>query len=183
MPRHERSTRNSAASTSSSTTPAFWARRSRSGKRIPPTCDKVLEVNLMGAFLCLRAIVPIMRAQAAEPHRGHVVNVASIQGKEGMPLSAAYSTSKAGLIGLTKSAGKELAREGIYVNCITPAAAQTAMAELITAERKADILSRIPMGRLAEVDEVARMVAWLVSADCSFSTGAVFDLSGGRATY
>lgn len=149
----------------------------------PADVRKVLEVNLMGAFLCMRAIVPVMRAQAGKPHRGHIVNVASIQGKEGMPLSAAYSTSKAGLIGLTKSVGKELAREAIYVNCITPAAAETAMAREITAERKADILIRIPMGRLAEVDEVARMVTWLVSDDCSFSTGAVFDLSGGRATY
>ena len=143
----------------------------------------MLEVNLMGAFLCLRAVVPVMRAQAARPHRGHIVNVASIQGKEGMPLAAAYSASKAGLVGLTKSAGKELAKDGIYVNCITPAAAETAMAKLITPERRADILQRIPMGRLVEVDEVARMVAWLASADCSFSTGAVFDLSGGRATY
>ena len=149
----------------------------------PADVRRVFEVNLMGAFLCMRALVPVMRAQPAQPHRGHIVNVASIQGKEGMPLSAAYSASKAGLISLTKSAGKELAQEGIYVNCITPAAAETAMAKLITAERKADILRRIPMGRLVEVDEVARMVAWLVSSDCSFSTGAVFDLSGGRATY
>jgi len=149
----------------------------------PADVRKVLEVNLMGAFLCTRAIVPVMRAQTAEPHRGHIVNVASIQGKEGMPHSAAYSTSKAGLIGLTKSAAKELAREGIYVNCITPSASETAMAKLLSPERKADILSRIPMGRLAEVDELGRMVAWLVSPDCSFSTGTVFDLSGGRATY
>ena len=137
----------------------------------------------MGAYLCMRAVVPVMRAQEARPHRGHIVNVASIQGKEGMPLSAAYSASKAGLIGLTKSVGKELALEAIYVNCITPAAADTAMARLITPERRADILRRIPMGRMVEVDEVARMVAWLASTDCSFSTGAVFDLSGGRATY
>lgn len=149
----------------------------------PAIVRKVIEVNLIGAYLCMRAVVPVMRAQEARPYRGHIVNVASIQGKEGMPLSAAYSASKAGLIGLTKSAGKELAQDGIYVNCITPAAAETAMAKLITPERKADILQRIPMGRLVEVDEVARMVAWLVSTDCSFSTGAVFDLSGGRATY
>jgi 2-dehydro-3-deoxy-L-rhamnonate dehydrogenase (NAD+) len=149
----------------------------------PAIVRRVIEVNLVGAYLCMRAAVPVMRAQEARPHRGHIVNVASIQGKEGMPLSAAYSASKAGLIGLTKSVGKELAQEGIYVNCITPAAADTAMAKLITPERKADILRRIPMGRMVEVDEVARMVAWLVSSDCSFSTGAVFDLSGGRATY
>jgi 3-oxoacyl-[acyl-carrier protein] reductase len=144
---------------------------------------RVFDVNLMGAFLCLRAVTRVMREQAPQPRRGHIVNVASIQGKEGMPYSAAYSTSKAAIIGLTKSVGKELAQEGVYVNCITPAAAETAMAKLISAERRADILRRIPMGRLIEVDEVARMVAWLVSADCSFSTGAVFDLSGGRATY
>jgi 3-oxoacyl-[acyl-carrier protein] reductase len=149
----------------------------------PADVRKVLDVNVMGAFLCLRAVTRVMRQQEPRPHRGHIVNVASIQGKEGMPYSAAYSTSKAALIGLTKSVGKELAREQVYVNCITPAAAETAMAKLISAERKADILGRIPMGRLVELDEVARMVAWLVSADCSFSTGAVFDLSGGRATY
>jgi 3-oxoacyl-[acyl-carrier protein] reductase len=149
----------------------------------PADVRKVFDVNVIGAFLCLRGVTRVMRQQEPRPHRGHVVNVASIQGKEGMPYSAAYSTSKAALIGLTKSVAKELAREQIYVNCITPAAAQTAMAKLISAERKADILARIPMGRLVEVDEVARMVAWLASADCSFSTGAVFDLSGGRATY
>jgi 2-dehydro-3-deoxy-L-rhamnonate dehydrogenase (NAD+) len=149
----------------------------------PADFRKVLDVNLTGAFLCMRAVVPVMRRQPPRPHRGHIVNVASIQGKEGMPLAAAYSASKAALISLTKSIGKELAQDSIYVNCITPAAAETAMAKLITPERMADILQRIPMGRLVEVDEVARMVAWLVSADCSFSTGAVFDLSGGRATY
>ena len=149
----------------------------------PVDVRKVFDVNVMGAFLCLRAVTRVMRQQAPRPHRGHIVNVASIQGKEGMPYSAAYSMSKAALIGLTKSVAKELAHEKIYVNCITPAAAETAMAKLISAERKADILARIPIGRLVHVDEVARMVAWLVSADCSFATGAVFDLSGGRATY
>jgi NAD(P)-dependent dehydrogenase (short-subunit alcohol dehydrogenase family) len=137
----------------------------------------------MGGFLCTRAVLPIMRAQALRPHRGHIVNVASIQGKEGMALAAAYSASKAGLIAMTKSVGKEVAGEGIFVNCITPAAVETAMAKLITAERRADILRRIPMGRFVEVEEIARMVAWLASDDCSFTTGAVFDLSGGRATY
>ncbi len=115
--------------------------------------------------------------------RGHVVNVASIQGKEGMGLAAAYSASKAGVIALTKSAAKETARDGITVTAITPAAAETAMAKEISAERRADILSRIPMGRFVEITEVARMVLWLSSDECSFSTGGVFDLSGGRATY
>ena len=149
----------------------------------PADVRRVLEVNFMGAFLCLRAVLPAMRAQEARPHRGHVVNVASVQGKEGMPFSAAYSASKAALIALTKSAGKELAGDAIYVNCVTPAAAETAMAKLISAERRAEILSKIPMGRFVEVDEVARMIAWLASDDCSFTTGAIFDLSGGRATY
>ncbi|HUN47708.1 MAG TPA: SDR family oxidoreductase, partial [Stellaceae bacterium] len=102
---------------------------------------------------------------------------------EGMPRAAAYSASKAGLMALTKSVGKEVAAEGIFVNCVTPAAAETAMARLISPERRAEILQRIPMGRFVEVEEIARMVAWLLSDDCSFSTGAVFDLSGGRATY
>jgi NAD(P)-dependent dehydrogenase (short-subunit alcohol dehydrogenase family) len=100
-----------------------------------------------------------------------------------MPLAAAYSASKAGLIALTKSVGKEVAGEGIFVNCITPAAAETAMAQLISPERRAEIMRRIPMGRSVELDEIARVVAFLASDDCSFSTGAVFDLSGGRATY
>ena len=115
--------------------------------------------------------------------RGHVVNVGSIQGKEGMPRAGAYSASKAALIALTKTAGKETARLGITVNCITPAAAETAMAEELTFERRAEIMASIPAGRFVEVDEIARMVAFLCSDDCSFSTGAVFDLSGGRATY
>jgi 3-oxoacyl-[acyl-carrier protein] reductase len=111
------------------------------------------------------------------------VNVASIQGKEGMPRAGAYSASKAGLIALTKSAGKECAKLAIAVNCVTPAAAETAMAKELTAERRTEIQSRIPLGRFAEIEEIARMVLFLCSDDCSFSTGAVFDLSGGRATY
>ena len=149
----------------------------------PGDFRRVIEVNLVGAYLCLRAILDVMRTQRAQPLRGHVVNVASIQGKEGMPLAAAYSASKAGLIALTKTAGKEGAKLSIIVNCITPAAAETAMAKEISAERRAEIIDRIPMGRFVDTTEIARMVAFLCSDDCSCSTGAVFDLSGGRATY
>ncbi|GAU84593.1 SDR family NAD(P)-dependent oxidoreductase [Bosea sp. BIWAKO-01] len=156
----------------------------------PENFQRVLQVNLFGAYLVTRAVVGRMRAQAARhttknPHplRGHVVNIASIQGKEGMAMAAAYSASKAGLIALTKSVAKETARDGIIVTAITPAAAETAMAKEISAERRADILGRIPMGRFVEIEEVARMVLWLSSDECSFSTGGIFDLSGGRATY
>jgi len=149
----------------------------------PADLRRVIEVNLIGAMLCTRAVLAVMRAQEARPHRGHIVNVSSIQAKEGMSLSAAYSASKAGLVALTKSAAKDVAGDGIFVNCITPAAAETAMAREITAERRADIMRRIPLGRFVELDEIARMVAWLVSDECSFSTGATFDLSGGRATF
>jgi 2-dehydro-3-deoxy-L-rhamnonate dehydrogenase (NAD+) len=149
----------------------------------PADFRRVIEVNLIGAYLCLRAVLAVMRRQHPQPLRGHIVNVASIQGKEGMPRAGAYSASKAALIALTKTAGKEVAREHIVVNCITPAAAETAMARELSADRRAEILQRIPMGRFVEVGEVARMVAFLCSDDCSFATGAVFDLSGGRATY
>jgi 2-dehydro-3-deoxy-L-rhamnonate dehydrogenase (NAD+) len=149
----------------------------------PADLRRVIEVNLIGAMLCTRAVLAVMRAQEPRPHRGHIVNVSSIQAKEGMSLSAAYSASKAGLVALTKSAAKDAAGDGIFVNCITPAAAETAMAKEITAERRADIMRRIPLGRFVELDEIARMVAWLVSDECSFSTGATFDLSGGRATF
>jgi 2-dehydro-3-deoxy-L-rhamnonate dehydrogenase (NAD+) len=149
----------------------------------PADMRRVIETNLIGPFLCTRAVLPVMRAQDPRPHRGHIVNLASIQGKEGMAQAAAYSASKAGLMALTKSVAKEVAGEHIFVNCITPAAAQTAMAQLITPERRAEIVRRIPMGRFVTVEEIAQMVAWLVSDECSFSTGAVFDLSGGRATY
>jgi NAD(P)-dependent dehydrogenase (short-subunit alcohol dehydrogenase family) len=149
----------------------------------PADLRRVIEVNLIGAMLCTRAVLAAMRAQDRRPHRGHIVNVSSIQAKEGMSLGAAYSASKAGLVALTKSAAKDVAGDAILVNCITPAAAETAMAREITAERRADIIGRIPLGRFVELDEIARMVAWLVSDDCSFSTGATFDLSGGRATF
>lgn len=155
----------------------------------PRNFEAVLRVNLFGTYLVSRALLGRMRLQApragigGHPLRGHVVNIASIQGKEGMALAAAYSASKAGVIALTKSTAKETARDGIVVTAITPAAAETAMAKEISAARRADILSRIPMGRFVEVEEVARMVLWLASDECSFSTGGIFDLSGGRATY
>ena len=149
----------------------------------PADLRRVIEVNLIGAMLCTRAVLPVMRAQTPRPHRGHIVNIASIQAKEGLGLAAAYSASKAGLVALTKSAAKDVAGDGIFINCVTPAAVETAMAKLITAERRAEILCRTPMGRFAEADEIARMVAWLCSDECSLSTGATFDLSGGRATF
>lgn len=155
----------------------------------PGNFEAVLRVNLFGTYLVCRTLLGRMRMQSprtgigGHPLRGHVVNIASIQGKEGMPQAAAYSAAKAGVIALTKSVAKETARDGIVVTAITPAAAETAMAQEISAERRADILSRIPMGRFVEVEEVARLVLWLSSDECSFSTGGVFDLSGGRATY
>lgn len=143
---------------------------------------RVTEVNLVGTFLVNKVCVPRMLAQDG-PDRGRIVNVSSIQAKEGMPMAAAYAASKAGIISLTKTLGKELAEKGILVNCITPAAADTDMATLITPARRAEITGRIPMGRFVGVEEIAEMVAWLLSPACSFSTGAVFDISGGRATY
>ena len=148
---------------------------------------RVTEVNLVGTFLVSKACVPRMLAQIG-PDRGsqdigRIVNVSSIQAKEGLPMAAAYAASKAGIISLTKTLGKELAQKGILVNCITPAAADTDMATLITPERRADLTARIPMGRFVGVEEIAEMAAWLLSPACSFSTGAVFDISGGRATY
>jgi NAD(P)-dependent dehydrogenase (short-subunit alcohol dehydrogenase family) len=147
------------------------------------TFRRILEVNLVGAFLTCRALVPLMLKTVANGHSGRIVNIASIQAKEGMDKAAAYSAAKAGLIALTKSLGKELAKQGILVNAITPAASMTAMSIDAPNERLADILSRIPMGRFLEPDEVAALTLWLCSDECSFSTGAVFDLSGGRATY
>ena len=141
--------------------------------------QQVMNINLTGVFLCCRAIVPLMIQQ----NYGRIVNVASIAGKEGNANASAYSASKAGVIALTKSLAKETADKNIAVNCITPAAARTRIFEQITQEHIDFMLSRIPRGRFLEVDEAAAMVAWLVSEENSFTTGAVFDLSGGRATY
>jgi 3-oxoacyl-[acyl-carrier protein] reductase len=140
---------------------------------------QVIAINLNGVFYCNRAVVPIM----LERDYGRIVNIASIAGKEGNPNASAYSASKAGVIGLTKSLGKELAKTGIRVNCVTPAAVKTAIFDQITQQHVDFMLSKIPLGRFGTVDEIAAMVAWLCTEDCSFSTGAVFDLSGGRATY
>ena len=140
---------------------------------------QVMQVNLNGLFYCCREVVPVMRQQ----NYGRIVNIASVAGKEGNPNASAYSASKAAVIALTKSLGKELAETGIRVNCVTPAAVKTAIFDQMSAEHIAFMLSKIPMGRFGEPEEIAAMVAWLCSGDCSFSTGAVFDLSGGRATY
>lgn len=141
--------------------------------------QQVMNVNVNGVFLCNRAVVPIMLRQ----EYGRIVNIASVAGKEGNPNASAYSASKAAVIGLTKSLGKELARTGIRVNCVTPAAVKTAIFDQMTQAHIDFMLSKIPMARFGQVEEIAALVAWLCSEECSFSTGAVFDLSGGRATY
>jgi 2-dehydro-3-deoxy-L-rhamnonate dehydrogenase (NAD+) len=141
--------------------------------------QRVIEVNLLGVYYCCRAVVPHMLRRGY----GRIVNVASIAGKEGNPNASAYSASKAGVIALTKSVGKETAGTNIAVNCITPAAARTRIFEQMSQEHIDYMLSRIPRGRFLEVDEASAMVAWLVSEENSFTTAAVFDLSGGRATY
>ena len=140
---------------------------------------QVIDINLTGVFNCCRAVVPHMIRQ----NYGRIVNTASIAGKEGNPSASAYSASKAGVIALTKSLGKELAGHDIAVNCITPAAAQTKILQQCTQAHIDYMLSKIPRGRFVTVEEIAAMVAWLVSKENSFTTGAVFDLSGGRATY
>jgi 3-oxoacyl-[acyl-carrier protein] reductase len=140
---------------------------------------RVIEVNLIAPFIVSRAVVPHMRAAGY----GRVVNIASIAGKEGNPNASHYSASKAGLIGLTKSLGKELAGTGVLANCVTPAAAETDIFKQMTAQQIAWMRSKIPMDRFVQVEEIAELVCWLASEACSFSTGAVFDISGGRATY
>jgi 3-oxoacyl-[acyl-carrier protein] reductase len=139
----------------------------------------VVETNLRGPFLLARAFAPQLRAHQA----GRIVNIASVAGKEGNPNAPAYSASKAAVIGLTKSLGKELAKTDIRVNCVTPAAVKTAIFDQMTQQHIDFMLSKIPIGRFGSVDEIASMVCWLASEECSFTTGAVFDASGGRATY
>lgn len=140
---------------------------------------QVIEINLTGVFLCNRAVAAGMAMRG----RGRIVNIASVAGKEGNPNASAYSASKAGVIGLTKSLGKELATTGVLVNCVAPAVVKTELFSQMTEEHIGYMLSKIPMNRFGEVEEVAELVAWLASDLCSFSTGATFDLSGGRATY
>ncbi|MDO8771366.1 MAG: SDR family NAD(P)-dependent oxidoreductase [Burkholderiaceae bacterium] len=141
--------------------------------------EQVMAVNLNGLFLCCREWAPHLRAN----NYGRIVNIASVAGKDGNPNASAYSASKAGVIALTKSLGKELADTGVRVNCVTPAAVKTAIFDQMTPEHIAFMLSKIPMGRFGTPDEVAALVVWLCTEECSFSTGAVFDLSGGRSTY
>lgn len=141
--------------------------------------QQVMDINLNGTFYVNQAVLPVMRAH----NYGRIVNVASVAGKEGNPNAGAYSASKAGVIGLTKTLGKEMASQDIAVNCITPAAAQTRILEQITQEHIDYMLSKIPRGRFVLTDEIASMVAWLLSSENSFTTASVFDISGGRATY
>lgn len=145
----------------------------------PEVWRRVIEVNLVGCYLTCRAVTPQMIMQGY----GRIVNIASVAGKEGNPNASHYSASKAGLIGLTKSLGKELAKTGVLVNAVTPAAAKTPIFDSMKPEHIEFMLSKIPMGRFLQVDEAASLIAWLATEDCAFSTGAVFDLSGGRATY
>ena len=141
--------------------------------------DRVYRTNLRGVFVFCAEIIPHMM----ERDYGRIVNIASIAGKEGNPRMVPYSATKAAVIGLTKSVGKELARTGVRVNCVAPAVVQTLLRDQVPPEQVQYMVERIPMGRTAEISEVAAMVAWLASEECSFSTGAVFDISGGRATY
>ena len=145
----------------------------------PDAWRRVMAVNVDGVFHCCRAVLPAM----ARAGYGRVVNIASVAGKEGNPGASAYSASKAAVIALTKSLGKEHAGQDIAVNCVTPAAARTRIFEQMSEEHIGYMLSKIPRGRFLEVDEAAAMIAWMCSAENSFTTGAVFDLSGGRATY
>ena len=145
----------------------------------PTEWQQVLQIDLFGVYLCCHALVPGMR----ERGYGRIVNIASIAGKEGNPNASHYSAAKAGVIALTKSLGKELAKAGVLVNCITPAVIETDILKQCSQQHIDYMRSKIPMDRFGQKEEAAALVAWLCSNDCSFSTGAVFDLSGGRATY
>ena len=140
---------------------------------------RVMDININGVFYCNKVLVPHM----IERNYGRIVNIASIAGKEGNPNASAYSTSKAAVIGMTKSLGKELAKTKVTVNCVTPAAVRTAIFQQMSREHIDFMLSKIPMARFGEVEEVAALISWIVSEECSFTTAAVFDVSGGRATY
>lgn len=143
------------------------------------TWRRVIEVNLIGSLIACKSVIP----QMVSNKYGRIVNIASVAGKDGNPNASHYSASKAGLIGLTKSLGKELAQSGVLVNAVTPAAAKTPLFKSMTQQHIDYMLAKIPMGRFLEVDEAAAMITWLSTKECSFSTGAVFDLSGGRSTY
>lgn len=141
--------------------------------------NRVLAVDLTGVFLCCRAVIPHMRACGS----GRIVNLASIAGKEGNAMIPAYSAAKAGVIGLTKSLAKDLVDDGVLVNCVAPSMARTALLDEMTDEYISMVEAKIPMGRLCTVQEISDMVVWISGPECTFCTGAVFDLSGGRATY
>ncbi|MEJ5128695.1 SDR family NAD(P)-dependent oxidoreductase [Comamonas sp. MYb21] len=141
--------------------------------------QRVIDINLVGVYHVCKAVVPVLRAQGY----GRVVNIASLAGKEGTPNASAYSAAKAGVLALTKSLGKELAGSGVLVNAVAPAAVRTPILEQMAPEHVATMIAKSPMGRLGEPEEIAAQVLWLASDACSFSTGAVFDVSGGRATY
>ena len=141
--------------------------------------QKVLDIDLTGVFLCCRALAPRMMRKGY----GRIVNIASIAGKEGNPNASHYSAAKAGVISLTKSLGKEMVETGVLCNCVTPAVIETPMLDQMTDQHKDYMVSKIPLNRMGKPEEVAALVAWLASEDCSFSTGGVFDISGGRATY
>jgi NAD(P)-dependent dehydrogenase (short-subunit alcohol dehydrogenase family) len=141
--------------------------------------DRVMAVDLRGVFLCCREVIPHMRNNK----NGRIINVASVAGKEGNPIAVAYSAAKAGVIGMTKSLAKELVDDGIYVNCVAPAMTETDFLQGMTEDYISIVKSQIPMGRLCTVSEIADMIAWIAGPQCTFTTGAVFDLSGGRATY
>ena len=145
----------------------------------PEDWRRVIDINVNGVFYCNKAVVPYMLAR----DWGRIINIASVAGKEGNPNASAYSTSKAAVIGMTKSLGKELAKTKITANCVTPAAVQTAIFSQMTEQHIAFMLSKIPMARFGKVEEIAALICWIASEECSFTTGSVFDISGGRATY